>query len=234
MESLAHMPTIVITGANRGLGLEMSRLCAARDWTVMAGCRTPSDSLSALAASHPKVQLRRFDASDPDSLSAFAASFAPSSVDVLVHNAGTIGPERAEQSQDRLDSKGWLQTMQVNALAPLALSIAMRPALAAGAKIVAITSQLGSLAENDSGGLYAYRASKAALNMGMRSLAIDWRDSGLILLMLHPGWVRTDMGGPSAPLSPQESVQGMVRIIDAATTADHGRFLAYDGRALPW
>jgi NAD(P)-dependent dehydrogenase (short-subunit alcohol dehydrogenase family) len=155
-------------------------------------------------------------------------------IDLLIHNAGTMGPDPARQSKDVIDAAGWLETMQTNALAPILLTLALKDNLRPGAKVATLSSQLASLAENVSGGLYAYRASKAAVNMGIRSLAADLADQGIILLALHPGWVQTDMGGPKAPVRVGDSVAGLRRVISAAGPADNGSFIAFDGRRIPW
>jgi NAD(P)-dependent dehydrogenase (short-subunit alcohol dehydrogenase family) len=135
-----------------------------------------------------------------------------------------------------VDRDSWLETLTVNTIAPLALAGALRRNLEQGRqkKLVAISSRLGSIACNDSGGLYAYRSSKAALNAVWQSLAVDWQAAGMICVVLHPGWVATDMGGPSADLQPPASVAGMRKVIEGLTPAANGQFFNYDGTGLPW
>lgn len=226
------MPTVVITGANRGIGLEFARQYAADGWTVLATVRDPSQpgGLSDMAG----VELFALSADDPASIAAFGAALAGRSIDLLINNAGIMGPDLPRQSKDGIDVDGWLLAMKVNALAPILVAQALKPHLAAGAKVATVSSQLGSITENEAGGMYAYRASKAAINMGNRSLAADWRDDNITCLVLHPGWVQTDMGGPKAPVTPPNSVAGMRRVIAAATPTDSGAFFAFDGRRIPW
>ena len=226
------MPTVVITGANRGIGLEFARQYAADGWTVIATCRDLASpgGLADVAG----VELFALSVDDPASIKAFAGALKGRSIDLLINNAGIMGPDLAAQSRDGIDVEGWMLTMKVNALAPLLLAQALRPLLSVEAKVATVSSQLGSVTENESGGMYAYRASKAAINMGNRSLAADWRDDGITCIVLHPGWVQTDMGGAKAPVTPPDSVAGMRRVIAAAGPSDSGAFFAYDGRRIPW
>lgn len=226
------MPLVVITGANRGIGLELARQYAADGWQVVATCRDLAKSSD--LAGLPGVEVQPLAVNAAESIAAFAALMQGRAIDLLIHNAGTMGPDPARQSKDGIDAAGWLETMQVNALAPILLTLALKDNLRPGAKVATLSSQLGSLAENISGGLYAYRAAKAAVNMGIRSLAADLADQGIILLALHPGWVQTDMGGPKAPLPVGDSVAGLRRVIAAAGPTDNGSFIAFDGRRIPW
>ncbi|MQP66512.1 SDR family NAD(P)-dependent oxidoreductase [Niveispirillum sp. SYP-B3756] len=226
------MPLVVITGANRGIGLELARQYVVDGWQVVATCRdlTKSGDLAGL----PGVEVRPLAVNAAESIAAFAAAMRGRAIDLLIHNAGTMGPDPARQSKDEIDVAGWLETMQTNALAPILLTLALKDNLRPGAKVATLSSQLASLAENVSGGLYAYRAAKAAVNMGIRSLAADLADQGIILLALHPGWVQTDMGGPKAPVPVGDSVAGLRRVIATAGPADNGSFIAFDGRRIPW
>ncbi|WP_029012886.1 SDR family oxidoreductase [Niveispirillum irakense] len=226
------MPTVIITGANRGIGLELARQYSADGWTIIATAREPATAADLTAL--PGVEVKALAVDDSAAITAFAASLAGRRIDLLINNAGIMGPDLPAQSRDGIDAAGWVQTMQVNALAPILLALAVKPFLAPGAKIATISSQLGSIAENESGGMYAYRASKAAVNMGNRSLAADLRDAGITCLVLHPGWVQTDMGGAKAPVTVPDSAAGLRRVIAGATLADSGSFIAYDGRRLPW
>lgn len=226
------MPTMIVTGANRGVGLELARQYAADGWKVIATCRNPA--LPGGLSSLPGVEVRGLEVDDPASITAFASGLAGTPIDLLINNAGIIGPDLSAQSKDGLDPAGWAQTMQVNALAPVLLALALRPNLSSGSKMVTLSSQLGSITETEAGSMYAYRMSKAAVNMGNRCLAMDWRDEGIICLVVHPGWVQTDMGGPKAPVPPVDSVAGLRRVIARATLSDTGGFFAYDGRNIPW
>lgn len=228
------MTTVVITGANRGIGLEFVRQYARDGAKVIACAREPdkADELNLLAAKS-QVQLHALDTSDFRSCAALGKELAGQPIDILVNNAGYYGPKR--QRVGDMDFEGWAYTFSVNTMGPFALSQALHSNLTAGQekKIVSITSGLGSTSENY-GGYIAYRASKAALNNVMKSLAADWRNDSIISVALSPGWVRTDMGGQSAPLSPEQSVEGMRSVIAGLTLSDSGKFLEWDGSELPW
>jgi NAD(P)-dependent dehydrogenase (short-subunit alcohol dehydrogenase family) len=172
------------------------------------------------------------EVTDFAAVSALARTLDGESIDVLIANAGIYGPR--DMTAASIDAAGWGETFRVNTMAPLALAAAFHAQVARSAqrKAVAITSRLGSIAANNEGGLYAYRSSKAALNAAWRSFALDHRD--IIATVLHPGWVRTDMGGQSAPLGPEESVAGLRRVIASLEEADSGGFIGYDGKPIPW
>jgi len=230
------MSTILIAGANRGLGLEFVRQYAAAGERVIATCRVPAkaDALVTIAAgSGGRVTVHPLEMTEDSSIRAFKSVIADQPIDVAIANAGIYGGNR--QGWDDMDFDAWTRTFAVNTMAPLRLAQIVHDNLKAGAgkTFVAITSQMGSNAGSSSG-MHAYRTSKAALNKLISTLAQEWRSDGLIAVPVHPGWVRTDMGGPSAPLSPEESVSAMRRTIGALKPADSGRFLNYDGAALPW
>jgi NAD(P)-dependent dehydrogenase (short-subunit alcohol dehydrogenase family) len=155
-------------------------------------------------------------------------------LDLLINNAGIYGPD--DQSIAKMDYAGWAETMAVNVMAPLKVTQSFLPHLAKGdrPRVIVVSSIMGSIADNSSGGTYAYRSSKAAVNMVVRSLAEDLRAKGMIALAVHPGWVRTRMGGEGAPLSPEQSVAGMRRLIDGLSMADSGGFRRHDGGVAPW
>jgi NAD(P)-dependent dehydrogenase (short-subunit alcohol dehydrogenase family) len=225
------MPTILLTGASRGLGLEFTRQYAAAGWRVIATCRTPKKA-EALRGVAGKVEIHALDATDFAAVGALATKLGDVAIDLLLANAGIIGPR--DMAPDAVDATGWAEVFRVNAMAPLALAGAFRAHVERSAerKAVAISSRLGSMGANDDGGLYVYRSSKAALNAVWRSFALD--NPGLIATVLHPGWVQTDMGGPSAPVTPRDSVTGMRKVIAGLTPAESGAFFAFDGEALPW
>jgi NAD(P)-dependent dehydrogenase (short-subunit alcohol dehydrogenase family) len=227
------MPRCLITGANRGLGLEFTRQYAAEGWHVIATCRQPQSAV-ALAAVPGNVRVEALDVTDFAAIAALADHLGGEPIDLLINNAGVYGPSQVRY--DQIDPAVWADVLAVNAIAPLVVSAAFVPAVTKGAhrKIVSLTSLMGSIADNSSGGAYYYRSSKAALNAAMRSLAIDLKGQGIIVAVLHPGWVRTDMGGAKAPLDVETSVQGMRRVIANLTPADSGRFFNHDGRELPW
>lgn len=220
------MPTVLITGANRGIGLEFARAYAADGWDVIATARRPDEAadLNGLG-----VEVLPLDAADPASIAALAQQLGSRPIDVMIANAGVMGPTR-------LDPDGWTQTLITNSIGPTLLAAALKANVAASSErmMIAITSQMGSIADNSSGGYIAYRASKAALNAAWTSLSIDWRDTGITLAMLHPGWVQTDMGGPNASIDVRTSVAGMRQVIAGLTPDRSGAFLTHDGRELPW
>ena len=217
------MPTLLISGANRGLGLEFVRQYVADGWEVVAGCRRPdeADALQALARDG-RVEVHALDVAEANAVDSFK---------------GAVGarPLDAQGALAELDFDAWLRTLATNTLGPVRLAQAFAPNLAAGEgkRLVAITSQLGSIAES-SGGLYAYRSSKAALNMAFRSVAMELKPQGIVAMVMHPGWVQTDMGGKAAPVTPEQSIAGMRRVIASLTPADAGTFRAFDGKVLPW
>lgn len=226
------MPSVLITGANRGLGLEFARQYAADGWRVHACCRNPGRA-GALAGLAGDVVVHALDVSDAGSIAALARALGEESLDLLVNNAGVYG---RRQSFGRIDYDEWLAVLRTDALAPIAVTEALMANLerAGAAKIALITSRMGSIADNTSGGTYAYRSAKAALNAAGRSLALDLNPRGVTVVLLHPGWVRTDMGGPGGQIDPPESVAGLRGVIARAQISDSGRFLAYDGREIPW
>jgi NAD(P)-dependent dehydrogenase (short-subunit alcohol dehydrogenase family) len=225
------MATVLITGANRGLGFEFARQYAKEGWRVIATSRSleKAEPLRRLGSG---VTVHRLDVADFAAIKVLARELARESIDVLIANAGISGPRN--MTPENIDVEGWSETFRVNTMAPLALAGAFRDAVARSEqrKMIAISSRLGSIGANNEGGGYAYRSSKAALNAVWRSFALDHLE--LIAVPLHPGWVRTDMGGKEASLAPEESVTGMRRVIAGLTKADSGRFYNYDGSAIPW
>ncbi len=223
----------VVTGANRGIGLEFVKQLTARGEEVDAGVRDPEGAPELRALVQPGVRLRvhRLDVTDDASVAAFAEQLPPSPVEVLVNNAGVSGVKGGEP----IDPGDILRVFNVNAVGPLRVVRALLPRLRAGKakKIVNLTSQLGSIAEA-SGGRHAYRMSKAALNMATRLLAEDLRGEGFRTVALHPGWVQTRMGGSAAPVPPEQSVRGLLQIIDGLTADQSGRTFDFQGREIPW
>jgi NAD(P)-dependent dehydrogenase (short-subunit alcohol dehydrogenase family) len=229
------MITVLVTGANRGLGLEFVRQYAAEGAHVIACVRRPdaADALKQLAARQAGIDVRALDAADFTAAARLGKALAGTPIDIVINNAGDYGPK--QQSADRMDFDGWARTLAVNTMGPLAVAQALHDDLRRSGekKLITITSGMGSTADND-GGYIAYRASKAAVNNVMRSLSVDWRKDGVITVVLSPGWVRTDMGGPSAPLSPEQSVSGMRKVIAGLKPSDNGKFLDWQGNELPW
>lgn len=222
------MPTILITGANRGLGFEFVRQYAAAGWRVLATVRDP---LSGRAASEAGGEVYVADMADMGTLRRLKQALHGIQLDVVLNNAGIYGQD---QDFGAVDADGFLKVMRVNALAPLQMAELFADQVPAGGIIAAISSKMGSVAENSSGGFYAYRASKAALNMVIKSLSLDLKDKGITVLALSPGWVRTDMGGANAPLEPPQAVAGMRAVLDKAKLADSGKFFHFDGTEVAW
>lgn len=224
---------VVITGANRGIGLEFVRQYLARGDEVVAACRDPerADGLRALACD--RLRVLACDVSSDEGVAAFARELGDGPVDLLINNAGVGG---GWVSLDEMDMAAALETYSVNALGPLRVSRALLPALrkAKGARIASVTSGMGSIADNASGGAYAYRMSKAALNMAGKNLANQLRAESIVSVVINPGWVATDMGGEGAPLRVEESVGAMIPRFDALTLEDTGRFLNYRGDDYAW
>ncbi|HSC18075.1 MAG TPA: SDR family oxidoreductase [Rhizomicrobium sp.] len=228
------MSTVVVTGANRGIGLEFVRQYA-KDGAKVIACAREPDKASELKeiAGHSRIEIQQLDTSDFEACAALGKQLAGEPIDILVNNAGYYGPKR--QSADDMDFDGWAYTFAVNTMGPLALSQALHENLMLGRekKLIAITSGMASTEENGGGSL-AYRASKAALNNVMKSLAVDWRSDGIIATVLDPGWVKTDMGGKNAPTPPEHSVAGMRQVIAALTLAQSGKFLRWNGGERAW
>jgi NAD(P)-dependent dehydrogenase (short-subunit alcohol dehydrogenase family) len=219
------VPTVLITGANRGLGLEFAKQYSADGWEVVATARESSPELEQLG-----VGVESLDMMDLDALAGFGKRL--DSLDLLVANAGTYGPKDAADLDDAID---WLDTFRVNTVAPYLLARSVLPLVErSSGKLIAVSTRMGSIADNSSGGYLAYRSSKTALNMAWRNLALDVRRSGVIAAVLHPGWVQTRMGGSSAPLHPEQSVSGMRQVIGKLGPNDSGEFFGYDGGRIPW
>lgn len=226
----------VITGANRGLGLELARQLSARGDEVLATTRdvARSPELTTLAkGSGGLVRVFSCDVAKEPSVRGFAESLGALAVDVVVNNAGVMGEM---QSLEGLDLADVTSTFDVNALGPIRVTRALLPHLERGKarRIVQISSAMGSITDNTSGGAYGYRMAKAALNMANKSMSVDLAGRGFVCVVMNPGWVQTDMGGPSAPTPVAESVRNMLRRIDALTPAENGRFLNHKAGEFPY
>jgi NAD(P)-dependent dehydrogenase (short-subunit alcohol dehydrogenase family) len=231
------MPSTLITGGNRGLGLEFARQYAAEGWQVYATCRDPNSAseLHRLAdASDYKVQIMALDVTDLASVKTAAKELEGQAIDLLLNNAGVGGPRG--QTIGNIDYDAWANVLDVNTLGPLRVSEAFVDHVAESERklIVTLTSGMGSIADNTSGGAFAYRSSKAAVNMVMRSLAIDLAPRGITCVVINPGWVRTDMGGPHGTQTPAESVTKLRRLIDNLKPIHSGKFFNHDGREYAW
>ncbi|MBE1237817.1 SDR family oxidoreductase [Phaeovibrio sulfidiphilus] len=225
-------PHVLITGANRGLGLEFARQYRNDGWTVTATCRNPAE---AGALRDLGVEVVALDVSKVETFGDFARSLGSAPVDLFVNNAGVYGAFGEGQLFGSVDVASWQDTFLVNAIAPLKLTEALLPRLEAARapKAVYVSSLMGSIAENISGDNIIYRTSKTALNMVVKGLSVTLAGR-VTVAALHPGWVRTDMGGPDAPLEAKDSVSGMRRVIEALTPGDTGAFRGFDGADVPW
>lgn len=231
------MPTVLITGANRGLGLEFARQYLSDGWRVYAACRDPASApeLRRLPeGSGDKLRIVALDVTDPASIAAAAAELDGEAIDLLLNNAGIIGPRG--QTLGHIDYDAWAEVLAVNTMGPMRVSEAFVEHVARGDPklIVTLTSGMGSISDNSSGGSIVYRSSKAAVNMVMRSLAIDLAPRGIACVVVNPGWVRTEMGGPNATLEPAESVDRLKRLIATFGPEQSGKFFNHTGREYPW
>ena len=231
------MPSTLITGANRGLGLEFGRQYLADGWQVYAACRNPhsASELRRLAgASDDKLQILALYVTDPMSVQAAAAEINGQAIDLLLNNAGIGGPRG--QTIGNIDYEAWAKVLDVNTMVPLRVSEAFVDQVARSERklIVTLTSGMGSIADNTLGGSIAYRSSKAAVNMVMRSLAIDLAPLGITCVVINPGWLLTDMGGPHASLTTAESVTMLRRLIEGLWPAQSSKFFNYDGSEYAW
>jgi NAD(P)-dependent dehydrogenase (short-subunit alcohol dehydrogenase family) len=226
------MPTALITGANRGLGLEFTRVYLAEGWTVHAGCRHP-DKADALRRLEGDLHIHPLDVDDPKDVKALASSLGDEPIDLLLNNAGVYG--KRELKLGTFDYGDWEQVMRTNVLSPIRLAEALAENVAHSQhkKMAFVTSRMGSVAMN-AGGSMAYRTSKSALNMAVSCLSMDLKSRGVACVLLHPGWVKTDMGGPNAAIEIPDSIAGMKAVIDRVGAADSGKFFDYQGQAIPW
>ena len=228
--SASEKPTVLITGANRGLGLEFARQYASDGWHVIGTARNPgrADELKALS-----VEIATLDVADPASVAALASSLEGRPIDLLINNAG-IFPRVS--SIEAIDFDDYSRTLAVNTVGPVRVTRALLPNLRASDRktVVNITSRLGSIALTDNGVFYGYRESKAALNMFTRTLANELKPEGFTCLTIHPGWVQTDMGGENANLTPAVSISGMRAVIAERGPEATGTYWSYSGEAGPW
>lgn len=228
---------ILVTGSSRGIGLEMVRYGQERGWRVFACCRHPQqakDLLDVASMTPAQVSVHVADMNELATLQALGYELRNESIDVLINNAGIYGSDQNRFGQT--DMTSWHEVFQVNCIAPMKLAeILCEQVTASDRKTIAcLSSKMGSMEDNGSGGSYLYRSSKAALNAVVKSMSIDLRSRGIKAVVLHPGWVKTDMGGPHAEISTRESVSRMFGIIESLTINDSGRFIDIDGEDIPW
>ena len=228
---------VLITGASRGIGLEMVSYGIEQNWRIFACCRHPqqADRLLALAKlANGRVSVHIADMEELATIQAMAYELRNEAIDILVNNAGVYGSDN--NSFGNVDVASWINTFQVNSIAPLKVAEALIEQVRMGEQklIACMTSKMGSMADNGYGNSYIYRSSKAALNAVVKSMSIDLREDGVKCVALHPGWVKTDMGGPNAEITPRESVTRLFDIMLNLKQNDSGRFIDIDGSDIPW
>ena len=232
------MQSILITGSNRGLGLEWSRQYAELGWRVYATCRFPeqADALQQLAVQYPSLSMHHLDVTDTSHIQQLANTLQDQPLDILVNNAGVYFERWGKDTLGSIDYAAWLETYQVNILGAVQVTEALRNSLSRSSKrlVVMTTSHMGSIAEIAGPNDYAYRSSKAALNAVVKGMVYELAPLGIGILLVHPGWVRTRMGGQQGRFTVTESVHNMRKLVDQFRLQDSGHFCRYDGVTIPW
>jgi len=225
---------VLITGANRGIGLEFTKQYAEDGWKVLACCREPesADVLKTLARANENIQIFALDIGNFDQIDALALQLKDEAIDVLINNAGVY----PQSSFGDTNYDEWAMAFKINSMASLKMAEAFVQHITRSQlkKIATLTSKMGSIDDNSGGESYIYRSSKTAVNMVMKSLSIDLKPYGISVVTLHPGWVQTDMGGANGLINTQTSVTGLRRVIDALSLESTGKFIAYDGKPINW
>ena len=229
------MHTVLITGSNRGIGLTLTKRYAELGWRVLACCRQPdrAGALQSLADQHSAIAIYPLDVCDEQQMLALAREL-DLTIDILLNNAGVYAS--GGNTFGQVSKVAWLQALETNTIAPLLMAQAFSDHVAASEYkiIAAVSSKVGSIDDNSSGGGYAYRSSKAALNQVIKSLSIDLAGQGIKTAALHPGWVKTDMGGPNALIDTETSANGIIDVLEHLTPVQSGGFYNYDGTPIPW
>lgn len=220
------MSTVMIVGANRGIGLELCRQYQDKGYQVIAVCRSASDELKKLGVE----VISDIDVTQTESLKKLSHQIGDQKIDVLIHNAGIMRSE----SLASLDPNVLLEQLTVNSVAPLITVSTLLPKLNKGAKVAVMSSRMGSVTDNDSGGAYGYRMSKSAVNAAFKSLSLDLKNQNIAVAVLHPGWVRTDMTSHNGLMDPPESVAGLIKVLDQLSLENTGQFWHTNGEVLPW
>lgn len=225
---------VLITGANRGIGLEFTKQYAQDGWNVLACCRDTqhASALQALSSAHANIRVFSLNVADFAQIDALALQLKDEKIDVLINNAGVY----PESGLGDANSEHWLEAFKINSIAPLKVGSAFTAHIAKSElkKLATLSSKMGSMSDNTSGGSYIYRSTKAAVNMVMKSLSIDLQSAGIAVVTLHPGWVLTDMGGSNALIDTQTSVAGLRKVITNLNLSNTGKFIAYDGKEIAW
>ena len=230
------MATILVTGANRGLGNEFVEQYLNEGNDVIATYRNENSSMDLIEMGDERSNLKllQLDVSSNKSLNSFAENLDDSPIDIFINNAGVYGPRNS--SFGNVDEENWIPAIKINAIAPILLTQLIIKNIRSGAdkKLIYITSKMGSIDDNKGGGAYVYRSSKTALNAVVKSLSVDLENEGIVVALIHPGWVKTDMGGPNALIERDTSVRGMTEVISNLDITSTGNFYNYDGSIIPW
>ena len=230
------MATILVTGANRGLGIEFVEQYLNDGNEVIATYRNENSSMDLIKMGNERSNLKllQLDVSSNKSLNSFAENLGDSPIDIFINNAGVYGPRNS--SFGNVDEENWIPAIKINAIAPILLTQLIIKNIRSGAdkKLIFVTSKMGSIDDNKGGGAYVYRSSKTALNAVVKSLSVDLENEGIVVALIHPGWVKTDMGGPNALIDKDTSVRGMTEVISNLDISSTGNFYDYDGSIIPW
>lgn len=230
------MSTVLITGANRGLGLEFVRQYANKGWYVLAACRAPesANALNELAKNNDNIEPLTLDVTKESDINGLADSLNGNPIDHLILNAGVLGDDCAKLGE--MTQTKWLEVLTINTVAPALLIQALQDNVAASElkTIVGISTRVASLGDNSSGNMYSYRTSKAALNQILVSAAQNLREKKVKTLAIHPGWVQTDMGGKDATFTAEQSVSGIINVASNLTLEESGSFRVFDGSMIEW
>lgn len=227
------METVLITGASRGIGLELVKQFLKSGYKVIGTHRGQhSEELKSLKSSG-NLDIYELEVTDDLSITKLADNLKGTTIDILINNAGILGPE--SQALESVDAEGWMKTFMVNSIAPLMVSRALLPnlKLSSNPRIITVSSMMGST-ESAGSGMYAYRSSKAAVNNVMKVLSNELADYGIVVCPIHPGWVKTDMGGPNAKITTTGSSRGIIKLAEGLTIKDSGKFYTWDSQQLDW
>ncbi|MGB2133624.1 MAG: SDR family oxidoreductase [Pseudomonadales bacterium] len=227
------MPNVLITGANRGIGLQLTKHYIEAGWEVIATYRNAEGNEALQALASPQLTLLQADVNNDEGINKIASYFQGQGLDLLINNAGIYGPR--DQTFGKVERQAWREILEVNTISPMMLAQSLADSLAQNKGILAIiSSKVGSIDDNTSGNAYMYRSSKTAVNQVIKCLSIDLGPRDITVVSLHPGWVRTDMGGPNGSIDVVESVTGLTNVIAHVSADQNGHFINYDGSPIPW
>jgi NAD(P)-dependent dehydrogenase (short-subunit alcohol dehydrogenase family) len=227
------MPNVLITGANRGIGLQLTKHYIEAGWEVIATYRNAEGNEALQALASPQLTLLQADVNNDEGINKIASYFQGQGLDLLINNAGIYGPR--DQTFGKVERQAWREILEVNTISPMMLAQSLADSLAQNKGTLAIiSSKVGSIDDNTSGNAYMYRSSKTAVNQVIKCLSIDLGPRDITVVSLHPGWVRTDMGGPNGSIDVVESVAGLTNVIAHVSADQNGHFINYDGSPIPW